>query len=107
MFTLCPHAAADEVSQETQTASHQPLNPAAPDGLSSSPASSKATSPASVLNGMPNGDAPSMPPPVDPNTPKYRLAHTDQLIEDSSATPCHLRRRRLQAGKTTSLGSDF
>ena len=64
---------ADEASQDHQTASQPPQKPATSNGVSSSPAGSQATSPASVLHGVPNGGAPSMPPPVDPNQPKYRL----------------------------------
>ena len=65
---------ADEASQDHQSASQPPSKPAFPTGASSSPAGSQATSPASVLRGVPNGDAPSMPPPVDSNQPKYRSA---------------------------------
>ena len=102
------HAAADETSQETQAGTHQPSKPAAPAGSSISPASPQATSPASMLNGVPNGDAPSMPPPVDPNTPKYRFAHTLYLAIAGfywNITPFHMRCRRLVAELTRSSGS--
>ena len=63
---------ADEAAQDTQTATPQPSSKsAAPNGFSSSPFDSQTASPASVLNGAPNGDTP-MPPAVDPNLPKYR-----------------------------------
>ena len=64
---------ADEASPDHQSGSQQ-SNTANSNGSSSSPAGPQATSPASVLHGVPNGDAPSMPPPVDPNLPKYRSA---------------------------------
>ena len=63
---------ADEASQDHQTASQPPPKPATPNGVRSAVAGSQATSPASVLPGVSNNDAPSMPPPVDSNQAKYR-----------------------------------
>ncbi len=69
---------ADEV-EEIQTGIHEPAKPTSTNGFPSSDvpppvsqAASASTAP-SVLHGSPSGDETSMPPPVDPNQPKYRL----------------------------------
>lgn len=68
----------DDEVEEIQTGSHEPAKPTSTNGFSSSavppPASQAAStsSAPSVLHGSPSGDEPSMPPPVDPNQPKYR-----------------------------------
>jgi len=68
---------ADEI-EEIQTGTHEPAKPTSTNGFSSSAvspptsqAASASTAP-SVLHGSLSGDEPSMPPPVDPNQPKYR-----------------------------------
>ncbi len=84
---------ADEV-EEIQTGTHETVKPTSTNGFSSSAvppptsqAASTSTAP-SVLHGSPNGDEPSMPPPVDPNQPKYRLdfEHAAHMTSISSHT---------------------
>lgn len=65
----CAAEIEDEASEVQQAASQPPSKPMTSHGVSSSPSGSQATSPASVL---PDNDAPYMPPPADPNLPKYR-----------------------------------
>ncbi|DBA95298.1 hypothetical protein WJX82_009900 [Trebouxia sp. C0006] len=68
----------DDEVEEIQTGTHEPAKPSSTNGFPSSAvpppvsqAASTSTAP-SVLHGSPSGDEPSMPPPVDPNQPKYR-----------------------------------
>jgi len=86
---------ADEV-EEIQTGTHEPAKPTSTNGFPSSAvpppvsqAASTSTAP-SVLHGSPSGDEPSMPPPVDPNQPKYRLhfehaAHVTSILSQTGS----------------------
>jgi len=84
---------ADEI-EEVQTGTHETAKPTSTNGFSSSaipPPTSQAAPTStvpSVLNGSPNGDAPSMPPPVDLNQPKYRwdfehAAHVTSILSQT------------------------